>query len=213
CSTAVMETMRGASSTDWQNLLIQLVRAERLALKSPKFAVDRNCQPLPALSADWLKATDDESAEFRLAGSLANLLMGEGVDQRRMRDYWLPLEKGRIPRFRTSESSLAVGPDIVCNGNDLVADLVALLLRRANEVGRSGAHLGIAPCAGHYARLDDVGQFLSGAFDDRRCLELAMGFMAIHWSQGTKKYSKRSEMSVPASFALLKLALPLRERR
>ncbi len=215
CSAAILVACKGgATSTDWQDFLRYLVRAERLALSSPKFAVDKNCQPLPSLSPGWLETTDDGSAEFRLAAALASLTVSDKKAQRSIREYWLPLESGARPRFLSSDSSLTMGPSIVGRGHDLVADLIAILLRRSMDRERKGNSLELYPYPQHgrFASPADISQFLSGDFDDLRCLELALGFMAIDWRKTAPKSGSTSwERTPPAAYAFLKLANPLGE--
>jgi CRISPR-associated protein Csx17 len=188
----------GSDPLRWQALLVALGHAETALLGSPSKVGDpkRKLSPLPALRPAWLNAANDGSAEFRLAAALASqdvVLHHEGRETfANIRAHWLPLDRSRVAwrayadrrpaRFATLASGLAHDPDVVCRGNDLERDCVALVRRRvqiAPTLSTRGLGLAYARVAG--ASIADVSAFLTGAVDDTRILSLARPLMAIAW--------------------------------
>lgn len=211
CAAALMQCCREETPRVWQDLLRRLARAERLALSSPKFAKDKNLRPLPTLSSGWLEMMVDGSAEVRLAAAIANLGYKREKHTRSIRDYWLPLDAYGT-KFEMGESGLHVGPERVGRGADLVDDLCAVLMRRAiaSDAGRTG--LGLFPRGGCYASVDDVARFLEdSSFDERKCLELALGLMAGDLRGAKLVKGPYDPSNVPASYGVLRLAVPLSE--
>lgn len=222
CEEAMLACCRdGGSALRWQDLLMALGAAERLAVSSSRFAKDKGLRPLPKLSSGWLDAIDDGSSEIRLAAALASLHCGGPVtargrgDPESIRVYWLPIETGSWPRFVTGESSVEISPRQVCHGVDLERDCVSLLRRRSVEASRDAlGSLGLGSVGGVSARLTDVARFLSADLDDRRCLALALPLMALDWESFHPSVSAPALQRAPSEgtpaglFALLRLALP-----
>lgn len=222
CEEAMLACCReGKSTPRWQELLMGLGAAERLAMASPKFSKDKGLRPLPRLSSGWLGTVDDGSAEIRLAAALASVHGGGSVAARgqggaeAIRVHWLPIEAGSWPRFATGTSSVEVSPRQVCHGGDLERDCVALLRRRSVEASRDAlGSLGLGSVGGVTATLTDVARFLSADLDDRRCLALALPLMALDWksfhpSASAPALQRAPSEGTPAGiFALLRLAVP-----
>jgi CRISPR-associated protein Csx17 len=183
----------GSDSRNWEALLIAIGRGENALLHSPRIAGDpkNELTPLPQLRVQWLSAIDDNSPEFRLAAALASqevtlLLKGREI-RKPVSAHWMPLDRA-IPasRFATDASGLVSDPDVVCTGDDLERDCIALLRRRVQMApALKNRGLGVYPLEGAEARLTDVMAFLSGDVDDRRILALARPLMALKWSEGT----------------------------
>ena len=84
--------------------------------------------PIPPLSPEWVAASNDASAEWRLAcalGSAAATYQRDGQPGDPVRHHWLPLEKG-ARHFREHEKRLLRDARVVMGGRDAVADFAAV---------------------------------------------------------------------------------------
>lgn len=166
----------------WQAILLAAVAVEEVQRGGAAIQAG----PIPSLSTGWLEASDDGTAEWRLAmalGSAAGLYDRRGRPVDPVRQHWLPLEDG-ARRLDVREKRLAQSPRVVITGRDPVGDCIALVGRRlieATAVGQRRLPL-VAP-RGCAARLDDVAQFLSGGVDLSRVVALGRALMAVRWDQ------------------------------
>ena len=174
----------------WQEILRAAADVE--SLQATGTAIE--AQPIPPLHPEWVSATDDGSAEHRLAlalGSAASFYTkGRPVDS--IRHHWLPLERG-ARRFRVADKRLIDDPRTVATGRDAIRDLAATVERRLIESGMEGQRrLPLAAAPGCGARLDDLAAFLAGALDLDKLLGLARAFMALRWEQWRPEYRPRA---------------------
>ena len=137
--------------------------------------------PYPSLSPGWLDATNDGSAEWRLACALGSA----AADYRaslpfdRVRHHWLPLDD-TARRFLIREKRLAKDPRVVASGRDPIRDLILLVSRRLVEASQEGARrLPLVAAPGFGAIPSDLSLLVSGQLDVRRVLALAR---AVHGS-------------------------------
>ena len=188
--------------------------------------------PPPILSAGWTDAADDGSPEFRVAAALAGLGLpapsteravppaegggatGETIQEPErskaspMAGHFAPVSEdgfftgGHLSRYR-SWSKSTTAPNVVWGGGGLVANMIAVLERRFVEAAMRG--LDDKPLAGAaFARLDDVGVFLSADLDDARCAALLGGLI---WARPSHLRTRRNggpSVSVPFAYAALK---------
>ena len=178
---AVLAAITHDCSPDrWQAVLQAAVAVE--SLQATGSAIEAG--PIPSLRPEWAAATDDGTAEFRLAislGSAAARYSRDGHPVDPVRHHWLPLEQG-TRRFKTSDKRLAQDSRVVMFGRDALADCAAIVERRLIEAGMKGQRrLPLVAARGCSARLSDLAQFLSGAIDLGKLLDLARAFMAIRW--------------------------------
>jgi CRISPR-associated protein Csx17 len=166
----------------WQAVLIAAAAVEAIQVSGTAFEPG----PIPPLSPEWLAATDDGSAEWRLAralGSAAAMYERDGRARDPIRNHWLPLEKGSR-RFRVKDKRLFHDPRVVMGGRDAVADFAAVVERRlleAAQVGRRALPLVAArECAASSA---DLGAVIAGEVDLGRVSALARAFMAVRWDR------------------------------
>ena len=152
---------------------------------------------LPRLQPDWIAASDDRSAEFRLALAFALQSAAYRVDGRRVDDHvrrhWLPLKQKRVrvpldpereSQFATVKTGnsmrLAIRPEVVMQGRRGVDDAIALVERRLVEASqRAHRHLPLQPCLRSSARIADLAVLQSGGIDLDRTLKLARALMAL----------------------------------
>lgn len=176
CDEAVLAVCRvGSDRGRWQQLLMSLARAEAALLRTPKTTVERRLRPLSHLSPGWLRAADDGRGELRLALALAS----QGV-----RRHFLPLGDDRESSFATDAGGLRRDADVVCTGQDLVRDCLALMSRQVVLGRRDGEHgLPLRALPGCEAHLADINNWLDGQLSDARILGLAQGLMALDWKR------------------------------
>lgn len=174
----------------WQEVLRAAADVE--SLQATGTALE--AQPIPPLRPEWVSATDDGSAELRLAlalGSAASFYAkGRPVDS--IRHHWLPLERG-ARRFRVADKRLVNDPRTVATGRDAIRDLAATVERRLIESGMEGKRrLPLVAAPGCGARLDDLAAFLAGGLDLDKLLGLGRAFMALRWEQWRPEYRPRA---------------------
>lgn len=198
----------------WQAILIAAVSIE--SLQAAGTAIEAG--PMPPLQNEWLRATTDGSAEFRLAVALgsaaATYQHGKPIDP--VRNHWLPLEPGGR-RFKVSDKRLLRDPRVVVSGRDPLADFAAIVNRRLTEAGMKGQRcLPLVAAPGCSARFSDLAAFLSGSLNASRILELARAFMAIDWRSFdwsdrpgfNASYDRPEEAWLALRLACLPFALP-----
>ncbi len=217
---AILACTRGASTPPtWQKLLIALGSLEHGFVGSPRLAADKGIKPLRLTNPDRIRLANDGSAEFRLALAFAGQHDGKGFS---IREHFLPVD-GSGRAFLASDSSLRLGPDIVCKGRNLEKDALALLQRRivhsqrgprkeGKALGESSHdeddQAGALPLHGRppgFASPGDVAAFLGRETDDAYILSLAKGLMALDWARVSTPGRALPQENVPAVYALFRL--------
>ncbi|MCX5744090.1 MAG: type I-U CRISPR-associated protein Csx17, partial [Proteobacteria bacterium] len=164
----------------WEALLSRLGEAEDELVRRPRLAVELGVQPLPKLSPGWCRQADDGSDEFRIALAIASQRDVESRGKQLfggVRSHCIPLDVGaRWPRFAATSQSLAIGPDQVWAGRDLVDDLAAIVLRRLVRSAK-GAGLALVPMV--TAPLAAIARFIDGRLDETRIARLIRGLMSL----------------------------------
>ena len=123
-----------------------------------------------------------------------------------MAAHFAPIDEGRLfdgqrLRARRFWSGDEASPSIVWGVGDLVSNMIAVLDRRLVDGAIRG--LDDKPLAGAvHARLNDVGEFLSGDFDDRRCAALLAGMIWVRPTQlPAKSFGNGGVPPAPVPFA------------
>ncbi len=174
-----------ASRETWASLVIELGEAEDAFARRAHATAKSHLQPLPLLSAGWLAALDDGSAEVRVALAIASqrapVRHGAADALGPIRAHCLPLDDS-FRRFATAGSAdrphLVGDPRVLWRGQDLASDLAAIALRRAVEAHGAG-HEALPLIGQAFAELADVRAFVEGRLDDARIASLARGLMAL----------------------------------
>lgn len=199
----------------WQAVLLALAGVEAVMRSGAGF----KAQPVPPLRPEWVSAADDGTPEFRLALAFALQAASFRPSDRRpvdaIRRHWLPLDPQRPGCFATSgdiaRMRLAVGPEVVMQGRDGVADAIALLERRlvqAAQAGTRGLPLRAAPRAAAWPA--DLSDWLAGRVNADRTLALARALMALDrglWAEQIVPCSRPSVANVWPDDAWLVLRL------
>jgi CRISPR-associated protein Csx17 len=165
----------------WQAVLRALADVEQVQASGTAFTVG----PCPALSAEWLDAAADDSPEWRLAvafgSAAAEYRKGRAVDS--VRAHWLPLDGARYATTGDqSQKRLLKDPRVVAAGRDPIADLIAIVERRAIEATKDARReLRLVSPRGLGVRASDIAAFLDGRVDLERMTGLARGLMAVRW--------------------------------
>lgn len=220
CENAMMDCCRpGADAADWRELLVRLGDAESALVRSPGFTGSAGLQPLGAfgrLSAQWLTAAGEQSAELRLALALAGahgtkrmagkkqsepIIVWNPADP--VRQHFLPLDTGSDrwapTKFDVAGERLATGPSVVCVSGDLQRDAVRLLRRRLTIAMQDGDEFfPLTSVPGTEASLTDILALLSGQVNEADVLALARPLMALDWRQVDKeRMSVRETLGTP----------------
>lgn len=190
------------TARQWQDVLLRLGDVEAVMRRGTGFGA----QPVPRLRPEWVVASDDGTAEFRLALSFALQSCAYRVGGRRVEDqvrrHWLPLERKRPglpsdperkPRFATtgagSTARLEVSPEVVMDGRRGLDDAVALVERRLVEASqREDRHLPLSAAPHADAGVADLASLLSGGVDLDRTLILARALMALDRRSWAERY-------------------------
>jgi|ERR1035437_5559923 CRISPR-associated protein Csx17 len=206
---AVLDLCRDGSADSVQAVIISLGQTERALAKSLKWSSDNYVRPLCGLRHEWLKDADTNSAEFRLAASLAGTRawFGSGKETLWLRQHLEPLEIVTAKDRSWAKWAEQPGNDVVWHDGDLTDALNDMLARRIIRVEKSGVD-GWPDWSPRYARLEDITAFIEGRTDDTLIADLLWGLSLIDWQtveRETQRTTSASEF-VPSSFyALLKL--------
>lgn len=187
---AILALCRRGEPRQVGDLLIALGGVEAVCARSP--GAQDAVPPLPALTARWLAAADDGSAELRLAAALA----AGGL-----RRYLSPaMPRGRAFVWGPS------GGDLVWGERPFVDNLLAVARRRESRDERP-ALTGLPA-----ATAADLAAFLAGEADDQRIEALTWGLCSIE-SLAAISAPSAEGCALPAVFSLCRLALDPEPKR
>jgi CRISPR-associated protein Csx17 len=196
--SSVFDFCQHGGTERFQGILIALGRAEReISHTGGKVGRDGNCPPLHGLSADWVRAADDQSAEFQIAAALASI-QAEPGKYPGLRGNLEPLvPKERLPKW------LADTPTAVWNRGSLSANLLAVLERRLLDAERLS--LDCPPLfATRHAQPQAIAAFLAGHLDESRIEDLLWGLVCCKISSRSRPF-RGSAVVVPLPRAWLLL--------
>ena len=177
-------TERPRSPECWQDVLFRLTEAEEIMAQGTGSAV----QPVPRLRPEWVAASYDGTAEFRMALAFALQAQGfrgeSGTPVDPIRRHWLPLDRKQPWRFATTGTgagaALDVQPAVVMHGRRGLDDAIALVERRLVEASqREGRHLPLKAAPRASAGITDLTALLAGGVGLDRTLTLARALMAL----------------------------------
>jgi CRISPR-associated protein Csx17 len=215
---AVLAALTHDDSSDrWHAVLQAAVAVE--SLQATGTATDAG--PIPPLRPEWISALGN-TPEVRLAialGSAAAVYSHEGRPIDPIRHHWIPLELG-ARRFKITDKRLARDPRIVMSGRNALVDFAAIVDRRLVEAEMRGQrHLPLVAAKGCGARMSDLAEFLNGAIDVGKVLDLARAFMAVKWDRWSPDLfppTRRSSAQPDEAWLALRLAClpwPLAENK
>ena len=174
-------------------VLLRLTEVEETMALGSGFAAG----PIPRLRPEWVTASYDGTAEFRLA--LVFALQARAVRSDRgtpidpIRRHWIPLDREQPWRFATSGpgsgTKLDVKPDVVLHGRRGLDDAVALIERRLVEASKGELrHLPLRASPRASAQTADLTNLLAGNVDIDRTLKLACALMALDRKAWAEQY-------------------------
>ena len=203
---SIIEFCQQGQPRDLQNVLIAVGRAERWLATSSLRKGMYPVMPLNSLSREWLRHTDDNSREFRLARALASTFPGRKDGQTQVGPIRESLEPVEIRQWADwNESSTS----FVWTAGDALSNLMAVLERRCIESRMK--ELEQLPLASAFsARLDDVAALLNGGVDVERITGLVLPLSCIRFRQRSETdtaFEQRSPFDLPVAYAVMKLTL------
>jgi CRISPR-associated protein Csx17 len=181
-----------------QELLIALGECERTLAGREKWRAESFLPPIPQLPCGWVKATDNNTSEFRLAAALASL------------DVWF--KKEFFPIRRHLEAVKIIPGDkgwvnwdaetkneVVWNEGEITGVLCAMMKRRfllAKPAGEKSwpedfrnVKLTAWPC--------DIAAFIEGRIDEKRFAQLLWGLCLVDFSG--ESFSKETMPERPST--------------
>lgn len=199
----VYDLCRYGRREEVERLLVALGMAEReLAVTRGQRRGTEFAPPLGGLSARWVQAADDGSAEFELAAALAGVHAAAGNGSALIRQNLEPVRFGR-GRWQWSELAHAV----VWTEASLASNLAAIFERRLMDALRAGSDdLGMS--FRRAARLETVSAYLAGELDETRIGELLWGLTLVEHRIEPSQRAPDAENAgpiLPRAYALLKL--------
>lgn len=182
-----------------QSLLVATGRLERL-VSGRAWPDGSGVEPFSgSLSADWLGAADDGTAEFRLAAAAASVRGAGDVGPIRENLEEVKREKGRWAAKPGSASC------VWREGAALAANLGRVCVRRA--IDGKAAKLGALPLDGNLrASLGDVEEFLAGVLDEEKIanLLLPLSMVRADGQEYERAAGGENRVPIPAAYALAK---------
>ena len=181
------------TAQQYQDVLLSLGSIEAIMRHGTGFAV----QSVPRLRPEWVAASYDGTAEFRLALAFALQARGfrrdPGTPVDPIRRHWLPLDRKQPWRFATTGTgtgaALDLQPDVVMHGRRGIDDAIALVERRLVEASQGeGRHLPLKAAPRASAGIADLTALVAGGVDLDRTLTLARALMALDRKAWAKQY-------------------------
>ena len=181
---SMVELCRDGSTARQQTVLTALGDAERALARSLRWSKDvAYLRPLSGLRPGWLQDTDNGSAEFRLAASLAGMCAQLGKHRLHFRQHLEPISIGIKDSRTWTAWNEPPGKDVAWHEGDLVEVLNSILALRVTRVRQAGVKNGWPDRSPRPARLDDIAAFIEGRTDDRLLGDLIWGLSLIDWEQ------------------------------
>lgn len=162
-------------------------------------------RPLSGLSSQWLEQANDNSAEFRLAVSLAGIVQTSRDGIGPFRVFLEQVEVTGFVNWAPGSTSA------VWSNRHLTSNLGAVFLRRQMEAFRAGM-LGVPLKSTCPARLDDVIAFLNRNVNDDKIEDLIWGLIAVQYPLAFQ-LPDRVETEVPFEFGVPRLLVHERHLR
>ncbi len=180
-----------------QNVLIELGKAEQSFSKASS---EKPVKPLSGLTAKWIPACDDGSAEYRIACALASI---NDSDLGSIRKQLEPV------KWRGSYEWIEDLKSVTWSQSDLYKNLINILKRRVLESQKLGKGW---PVRGYYkADIHDIVLFINGELDEDKISSLLFGLSTIKWRDYKEPARVENQETFSPYFnayALLKLVFP-----
>jgi CRISPR-associated protein Csx17 len=202
---AIFEFCVYGGAAFFQAIVIVIGRTERELAHGERFRSDKRLPPVAGLTADWIRAANDNSPEFEIALALAGIHDTEGkIDS--LRSNLEPVVVWRGENGGLASKWAEKDRAVVWNSANLSANLAAVLRRRLMDGERNGCtELPLA--AANVASFDTVSRFLAGELDEQRVEDLLWGLMLFPQTPGmlNRVADNTDAPPLPRAYALLKL--------
>lgn len=209
--SAIMQMCTEEGPIPVQKVLIALGECEKALGKSLAWSVKNNVRPIPFLHQDWLDRSNDGSAEFRLAASLA--FTGAVFKQNDGKKVIASIRKdvepvdisfGRAVYMAQWDENGKAPSD--AHALALINDLFVTRIN-LNEQFRVELFEDRSSCP---AGLNDISLFVSGALDDERIIELFRGLVLINPMMRQRYLAPRDGVGdyPGATYSLMRLCFP-----
>lgn len=219
--TAILELCQHGNNLRMQQVLIALGRCERVMARSSRWTEEARLQPVPPLSPQWLVQCADESAELRLAASLASVWGSYGSAEGHRVSVPIRRQMEPVKTWKSDDGmgvrwDFDVERDVVWTSSHLEQALNAVMQRRVMMAVQHGANT--FPDRGRGAALGDIGRFVEGRIDETRLTDLLWGCILVDWTrvgpQHLPPWPVGARRPLPgALYALLKLCFAGRPLR
>ena len=196
----------GGSAAELQDVLLQAAEVERHAgkIRSGKLP------PASQIRKIWEWEADDDSAEFRLALSLASIFGGDGNrGTLSIRENLEPVESDEYGRMKWSNAPR--GAFVWSALKNPLLNMAAVLERRCMDSRRRDLkHPALD--GKRLARVEDLIDFMEGRVDARRVGDLAFALSMMDMDGAARVLRPRNEgrrrpIRVPPAYAAMKLTL------
>ena len=196
---AVLKFCKYPNKSRMQEILILIGRMERYVSNHGI------AKPLPNLSSGWLEGCYDDTAEFRLAASVASIQSTKtSIGIRANLENVRPNKYGGWEHQNDSTSC------VWKEGDDLLRNMSRVILRRGIDAQiRSADHIPIRP--GIPARIGDIAEFLEGDLDMKRIGDLILGLSLVDTSEMERPWRNALEdtvMPLPEAYVIMKMIYP-----
>jgi len=188
----IVELCREDSKASSQAVIAALGNAERAVARSFKWTTGAYLRPLHGLKPQWLADADDDSAEFRLAASLAGMRAWLGKETLYFRQHLEPLTMGANKERSWVSWDAQPSNDVVWHEGDLAGALNAILARRLVRVEKSGAR-GWPDFSPFTASLRDITAFIEGNINEALLADLIWGLSLVDWEEILRKRMREKQ--------------------
>ena len=197
---AIIEFCQRGRPHDLQAILIAVGKAERWLARS---SFRGTLRPFNRLSEDWLRYADDDSAEFRLAKSLATIQPVEANGQTKVGPIRENLEPvGLRPRVEWNEGSTS----FVWTSSSLLSNMLSVLQRRCLE-SRMTDHSHAPLMSSTSASLQDIAAFMNSTVESQRISDLVLPLSLVRFPHQEKVVEQDIPYVLPSAYAVMKLTL------
>ena len=201
---AIIEFCQRGGPHELQGVLIAVGHAERWVSRS---GLRERVRPLINLSRDWIRHTDDGSAELRLASAMASILPESASGECKIgsiRENLEPVETHLYKRTEWDTDSTS----FVWTAGNVLDNMLAVLNRRCIEAKKERLENTIAPLRSNYpAQIDDVVKFLNDEVDVQRMVDLALPLSFVNYRSYQRQPRQSAPFDLPTAYAVMKLTL------
>jgi CRISPR-associated protein Csx17 len=195
----MVELCRDDSPGSLLSLIAALGATERTLARSLKWTTGAFLRPLSGMRKRWLEDADYNSAEFRLAQSVASMRARFGKEALWFRQHLEPLNMGSNKERSWIDWDDMPGNDVAWHDGDLTDTLNAILARRLLWTEKSGAR-GWPDWSPRPAALVDITAFVEGRTNEDLLTDLIWGLSGVDWERiiRDERHAAKTDLSETA---------------